>query len=47
MNRTTKKPKNHTFFVLRLKTQKPIKINTLACFLLIYFDGITFQYKTC
>ena len=47
MNRTTKKPQNHAFFVLRLKTQKPIKIDTLACFLLIYFDVITSQYKTC
>ncbi|MEY3126045.1 MAG: hypothetical protein RL273_148 [Bacteroidota bacterium] len=46
MNRTNKKPQNHAFFVLSIKTQKHSKINTLACFLLIYFDGITFRYKT-
>jgi hypothetical protein len=32
---------------LRIKTQKPNKINALACFFLIYFDVITSQYKTC
>ena len=45
MNRTTKKPQNHAFFVLRIKTQKPNKINTLACFFLIYFDEITSRYR--
>jgi hypothetical protein len=45
MNRTNKKQQNHAFFVLRLKTQKPSKINTLACFLLIYFDGIHFPIQ--
>ena len=47
MNRTNKKPQNNAFFVLRIKTQKPIKIKTLDCFFLIYFDGITSRYKTC